>query len=833
MAQERTIALNVIAKLEQFERNIKKSLPNITEKAAARAALKMQTRFASEEAKRVKMMEATAQKIARSQEKAAKEAATAQLQASKRAAEQSAKFWREAVGLGLTAAAGLTTAAFVSSMLEMQSSVAAYHVELDNMSDRSGIAVETLAALDRASRASGMEFGELDSALEDISTRWIEFGINTGEAKEAFERMGFSQADVAAGTKDFDKTVRDVIGRLQGMENAADRMHNANLAMGGSGQKLIQVLGDHTLDEWIASVNMYGADVGPKAVAASVEWQAKTAALSIVFQGFKQKISEIVGTSDLIGEWGGVFVGALSATLKHMELWKDSASKFVAAFRATATGDFEAAAQGWERFSETLTTDNIEVLVDAYTEANQAFQDQIVFLRRAAEAERARATTIQTTKVEIEKQAQALIALNRIGTDVASDTITREEAILALAQKRTAELQLLQAQNLINAGQAADALSAIEARKSRDMTTLARDRQRQFDKILAEQTEDTITAEAAIKRATGQRLLEVLAMERQGAITQQQLRSSVLAINAREQRDLTALASEESWARSSAEIQAISAKMAASEAEWEAQNERFNAGVALAQDYAASVVSIYDSITAHLLANDQREIDASKNKIAKLREQRKKEHDRIKKTGTEQEKDQAKRNQLEIDGKIGAEREKLAAARKSARKMAVAQRAGALFGVGVDTLGATMKAFAMFGPPPSPAGIAAAGAAVVAGTAAGIGIAAEPLPSLFRGGGRATASTGMAGDGSYVASLHPRERVLNGRAATALGDEVVSALNEGLAPLAGMSGGGGDVYLGTEQVGRVTAAGMRRAGPMQRAAADAGRDGRRFVFGRA
>lgn len=806
MAQERTIALNVLAKLEHFEREMKQRLPNITDKAAARAALKMQTRFASEEARRLASIEKSSQKAA--------------------------QLWSDAM-TSVFAAISLSAAKrFGETLLAMQSDVASFHVELKNMSDRSGVAVETLAALDRAARASGMEFGELDSALEDISTRWIEFGIGTGEAKEAFERMGFSQADVAKGTKDFDKTVRDVIGRLQGMENAADRMHNANLAMGGSGQKLIQILGDHTLDEWIASVNTFGADVGPDAIAASVEWQAKTAALDIAFQSFKQRLSEVLGTSDLFVELGAVIVGTFSAGLVHLENFGDSASKLFALIRAGASGDLEMARAAWDRFYESTGTDQIGEITDAYTEANKKFRDMIVFLRRAAEADRKRTTTIKKTNVELEKQAQAQLALQRITTDVQSDVITREEEILAAAEKRTAEVQQLAAQNLLTEEQASEKILQIEERKNRDLRRLARDRQRQYDGILAEQTADTITAEAEIKRATEQRLLDVLAMEQDGAITQSQLHESVLAINARAQRELTELHQEESWARASAEMAAIAARHDASTKEREELEAKLIQGIELTQQYADSVLSIYDSILGRIASDAAAEVDVHKDKLSKLRERDREYSNTIRADQDSLAARAARINRNEVQDKIRTERTKLAEARKAARNAAIAQRAGALFGVGVDTVAAVMKSYAMFGM--TPVGIAAAGAAGLAGAASAATILAEPLPSFFRGGGRSTAaSVGMeSSDGSYVASLHPNERVLNSRAAQAMGDEVVNALNEGLAPLQAMQGGGGgDVYLGAHRVGRVVSGQMRRAGSLSKAAADAGRDGRRLIYG--
>ncbi len=122
--------------------------------------------------------------------------------------------------------------------------------------------------------------------------------------------------------------------------------------------------------------------------------------------------------------------------------------------------------------------------------------------------------------------------------------------------------------------------------------------------------------------------------------------------------------------------------------------------------------------------------------------------------------------------------------RQQARALAAAEKATALFGIGVDTAAAVMQAFAMFGPPPSPAGIAAAAAAGVAGTAQAAVVMSEPMPSFFSGG----IVPGSRGD-AVQATLHGGEPVLNTMAADNLGPDIIAALNAGLDPLKGMGGG--------------------------------------------
>lgn len=157
-----------------------------------------------------------------------------------------------------------------------------------------------------------------------------------------------------------------------------------------------------------------------------------------------------------------------------------------------------------------------------------------------------------------------------------------------------------------------------------------------------------------------------------------------------------------------------------------------------------------------------------------------------------------------LEARKKANREELKDSRQRARDIAKQQRVSALFNVGVNTAAAIAMAFAMFGPPPSPAGIAAAGAATANGILQAGLIAAKPLPTFFGG----TASMpGKAGE--VQATLHSGEAVLTSAAARDLGPTIIDALNAGLRPLSAL-GGSGDVILDGYAVGKVLARNARQ-----------------------
>jgi hypothetical protein len=111
------------------------------------------------------------------------------------------------------------------------------------------------------------------------------------------------------------------------------------------------------------------------------------------------------------------------------------------------------------------------------------------------------------------------------------------------------------------------------------------------------------------------------------------------------------------------------------------------------------------------------------------------------------------------------------AGRAGAERMFRIQKALAMVGVLIDGAAATVKAFAQFGPPPSPVGIAAAVAAGAATTASLAMIAAQK-PEFPMGGI-------VPSIDHQLISAQPGEAVLNRQAVNRLGPSGIDALNNG------------------------------------------------------
>lgn len=139
--------------------------------------------------------------------------------------------------------------------------------------------------------------------------------------------------------------------------------------------------------------------------------------------------------------------------------------------------------------------------------------------------------------------------------------------------------------------------------------------------------------------------------------------------------------------------------------------------------------------------------------------------------------------QTQVEAAENAKGRESAAYKKAATIQWAASKATGLIDVGIKTAQSVMAGFALFGPPPSPAGIGAAIAAGVAGAAQATIIAASPPPTFH--GGSSMVGQGMSGGtggrapDEIPANLQQGEAVITGRAARQLGRDNIDAMNRG------------------------------------------------------
>ena len=179
-----------------------------------------------------------------------------------------------------------------------------------DLSQRTGIAVETLSSFKLAADKSGTSIEGFATGMKGLSRVMFEAASGGKEAKEAFIAVGVSATDDTGKLRPLDQVMLDVADRFASMADGAEKNALAMKLFGKSGMDLIPMLnlGRKGLQENIDKMQKFGAVTLEEARAgdafndAMTELQAATGgltrtignALIPVMTGLATKTSEII-----------------------------------------------------------------------------------------------------------------------------------------------------------------------------------------------------------------------------------------------------------------------------------------------------------------------------------------------------------------------------------------------------------------------------------------------------------------------------------------------------------------------------------------------------------
>jgi len=135
---------------------------------------------------------------------------------------------------GVAAAGAAMTAAFVKSGMNSVDSLA-------KVSDKLGIATDSLAKLRFAAEQTGVSSNTLDMALQRMTRRVAEAGQGTGEAVKALKELGLNAKDLAQQSPD--QVFREVTRAMEGVDNQSDKVRLAFKLFDSEGVNLVNTLG--------------------------------------------------------------------------------------------------------------------------------------------------------------------------------------------------------------------------------------------------------------------------------------------------------------------------------------------------------------------------------------------------------------------------------------------------------------------------------------------------------------------------------------------------------------------------------------------------------------
>ncbi len=205
--------------------------------------------------------------------------------------------------LGVGALAG-SLAAATRAMVDFGQEIADLRNDITDASTRSGIAADTLQGLRLAAEGSGLSFSALTGGLDQFGRRMAVAAEGGNATAEAFEALGVRVTDSAGELRSADDVFRETLAQLNGMEKGAERTAAANEILGRSGTKLLQALSGSQLEDFVALTNEFGVNVGPDAAQSAGEWQRASAELTLVLDGLKAELFDLLGGSDLLFKFG-------------------------------------------------------------------------------------------------------------------------------------------------------------------------------------------------------------------------------------------------------------------------------------------------------------------------------------------------------------------------------------------------------------------------------------------------------------------------------------------------------------------------------------------------
>jgi hypothetical protein len=367
----------------------------------------------------------------------------------------------------------------------------------------------------------------------------------------------------------------------------------------------------------------------------------------------------------------------------------------------------------------------------------------------------------------------------RDAADGAEDFDGEMRAVLAHLDKMEKTKASEEAKKLAEETRAAAKAARDHAAAMRSDAAATAETTKQFDAFLSSVRKGRELGEAAEEERHAQKMANIV--DEANAL-QIMFNDTLTAISNEQAADKTA-AADKAAAVSSATSDATAVVTAAIGLASELAEQHMKAQAEVAAEARAEIGSLRDlrkeaneeqlRLNDNLLTDEQRLALEQQEAAAQLAKDRS--------GATQAEIDATK---AEVEAKIAAEKEKRQAARTAGMKSFRASRQLGRAEVGISTAAAVIKAFASLGPV---AGIPASIAAGLAGATQLAAINAQKPPQFHQGGSPAVppSPSFTSSPDEQVATVLPKEAVLNERAAEALGPAGIASLNQSGA----MSGG--------------------------------------------
>lgn len=332
-----------------------------------------------------------------------------------------------AVGIGLAAFGAAAGAASIKAV-SLVSEVGDFSESLLNMSIRTGLGVEQLSKLSAMGKIAGVDIGTLERGARTLAERLTETSAEGIRAQKALREMGVSIHDTTGKQREFGVILLDMLKRLGGIQDQAQRLAAAHVLIGKGAVELQPLLRQYAeLERAVEQAGLVWDEQMIRKLAAAADqvdvlklrWNLLKAELAKPATAVVEIITRVVaaatsreetGISRAHAARGGAAGKAFRAPMELPEIPKAPGTEF--AVRATA-------------------------------EARERGQELVRGAQLSEDFRRRRQQTLEGIKERIEaiqKEEQPIIAKLMAG-DMTGTAVRQTEAQLAVLERERAALK--------------------------------------------------------------------------------------------------------------------------------------------------------------------------------------------------------------------------------------------------------------------------------------------------------------------------------------------------------------------------------------------------------
>ncbi|MEQ9631846.1 MAG: hypothetical protein RLN94_09005 [Roseovarius sp.] len=176
--------------------------------------------------------------------------------------------------------AAATIAAGMAAITRGSTQAVRSMAEIGRQAERAGLSIEAFQELKFVGEQNRIEVDALVDGLKELQLRADEFIVTgQGPAAEAFKRLGYGASDLKRRLEEPEELFADIIGRMEGLDSAA-QIRVADEVFGGTaGERFVELLdqGEQGIRQLTARANELGIVIDEEAVEKAAELDRKFA----------------------------------------------------------------------------------------------------------------------------------------------------------------------------------------------------------------------------------------------------------------------------------------------------------------------------------------------------------------------------------------------------------------------------------------------------------------------------------------------------------------------------------------------------------------------------